>query len=452
MIEYPPLWTKGTDRLQFGFGKSMMFPNIPWGEKGTKILVPTIPDFVSKFDDPVEEPVLLVGNTPVSMDHSHKTVLSRFGHFKALFDEQMQCPPAEVNETKAVVDVMSTMLAWTKGVTIDQTGVKLPLPRAVTKSVKFSLCAAGKRLLLATLSVKNKHTVFLWDSDTKANWTKTNIELQGGHSIAVSDDMSVVATYCGDEVSCWEYKDGELVPKWKLKGEPDPMFEKHNNFAIAVSDEFVIFERPKSSLQTHSVKDGSYVCGALSMPTISSLAVQSRFLLIGGISNTYQRFTLHNDHWIPDFFRYALDFKTESKSLRLPVEYFWISKVRGSKVVLVASSFLLALVLDETRPVHRLFKGVFISAEILGDYLLTLERAAEGRFVFSMCNFIQGDVLQTFEIKPKRAEVESDRSFIFASATRIKIAMFDSRVYQVNSPSKPLTYTKIHDADSPSKT
>lgn len=446
MLEEVPKWGPMHNKSDFGYGKSLLFPGIPWGEPGTASLVPTIPDFVQAYDEPSQPQKRVLGKDLIQGgDEEKKDPLRRYGHFSNLFDCYLPEDVSLIDTAAAKSSLARCMRAWRVGSSITKFRSKSKFcPENPEEKGIFSLHSSSKNLALATFRVQDESRVYIWKESSK-KWTKTEISMSGPFGMAVSRDSRFIATNNKTEICCWEITDSEVKKMWISSTKPDPEFEKLNNYLITVSSDYVVFEYPKSMLQTFRTKDGTYHSTVVSAPSATSLALCHDRLLVGGVTNMYQIFQLHKGLWFSRLFSTVDTFKLEDRTLSLPFGFFSQCRISGSKVALLCENFLLTYDTDPVRPMARLFQAVVIvSVEIMGDYLLTLERASHELYRFSVTGFVSGETVLSLDIIPIREEVESDRSLILTTATEIYVMLFDSTVHRFTTNLKPLEFKWNH--------
>lgn len=442
MLEEVPKWSTLDKKTEFGYGKPLLFPGIPWGEPGTSILVPTIPDFVQKYDEPNEPQKRVLGDELIhGFDESKKSPLRRYGHFSALFDQEMPDDASMIDEDSAKSSLVRCMRAWkvSDAITRFKSKSKFISEKGAERG-SFSLHTSSKNLALATLKVGDERKVYIWREVLK-KWEKTAITLHGSFGMAVSKDSRFIATNEKEEVTCWEVFETEVKKVWSTKMQENEEFNKLNNHIIAVSSDYVVFEYPKSMIQTFRTKDGTYHSTVVSAPSVSCLSLCHDRLLIGGITNMYQIFRLHKGFWFSWQFHTVDSFKLPDRTLAMPLDIFTQCRISGSKIALLSDSFLLTYDDDAVRPMARLFPAMaYVCVEIMGDYLLTLERASKELYKFSMREFVSGELVQSLDIEPNRQETMLDRSLILATATEIYVLLFDSTVHRFTTNLKPLEF------------
>ena len=442
MLEEVPKWSTGDKKSDYGYGKSLLFPGLPWGEPGTCPLVPTIPDFVQTYDEPNEPQRRVLGTEVIEgIDESKKSTLQRYGHFSALFDQEMPDDASMVDSESAKTNLARCMRSWKVADAITRFRSKSKfVPEKGSERGVFSLRCSSKNLALATYQVGEEARVYIWREVLK-KWEKTSIALHGNFGIAVSRDSRFIATSEKEVISCWEIAPTEVKQIWSSKVAPNEEFDRLNNHVIAVSSDYVVFEYPKSMIQTFRTKDGTYHSTVVSAPSVSSIALCYDRLLVGGITNMYQIFRLHKGLWFSQQFQTVDTFKLADRTLAMPLDIFTQCRISGNKIALLSETFLLTYDNDPVRPIARLFPAVAcVAVEILGDYLLTLERVSKELFRFSMVEFVSGKLVQSTDITPTREESESDRSLILATATEIYIMLFDATIYRFTTNLKPLEF------------
>lgn len=438
------LWEKGARRVDYGYGKEMFFPKIPWGKPGERELVPLIPDGVSQFDESVEPTAYALGNETLVVDHSHKSAFAKYGHFGSLFDEELKLPASAVDGGRATADLVQALNAWNSPVNHVVNKFSLKYPKKVAgKKGQINYHCASKNVLVASANNEGNRSLIFWNS-VGETWCNPNVKLADTFGIAISSDSRFLVVFDQEKIACWSVEGRSLRKLWEMKPREDEKFIDLNEFNVTVSSDFVVFEYPSSSLQTHSTVDGKFISAAFSTPEVRSLDIHVKYLLVSGVANSYQLFTVHAingvSHWLPKFFLSELSFRNETVKFELPPDTIWFTRLKGEKAVILTNSFLMAMDFDEVRPIRRLQKGVFVAAEIAADYLLTLEHNKQGEFKFCMSRFTEGSVVTSLDIPLTKEPLQGQRSFIFATATHIKLALFDGTMVSIKCGVPPLAF------------